>query len=71
MEIRKLIKTKKLKILVILFLNVTFKPPWLSGIAAEFNNFLLIAETCNLQVAGSNPVGGLFFLFFSISKPTK
>jgi hypothetical protein len=30
-------KSKKLKILVILFLNITFKPPWLSGIAAEFN----------------------------------
>ena len=36
-EIRKLIKTKKLKILVILFLLVIFTPPWLSGIAAEFN----------------------------------
>ena len=41
-EIRKLIKTKKLKILVILFFNVIFKPPWLSGIAAEFNELPLI-----------------------------
>ena len=56
-----IIKTKKLKILVILFLNVNFKPLWLSGIAAEFNSFLLIAETCNLQVGGSNPPGGSIF----------